>query len=89
MEHQRVDKWLWFARVARTRSAAARLVSDGHVRLNGRRIEQPAKSVGPGDVLTVSLERHVRVLRVLLPGLRREGFPQAQGLFEELAPSDG
>ena len=64
---QRLDKWLWFARVARTRSLAARLVAEGHVRLNARRIETPAKGVGPGDVLTIALERHVRVLRSWLP----------------------
>jgi len=44
---QRLDKWLWFARVAKTRSLAARLVAEGHVRLNARRIETPAKAVGP------------------------------------------
>ena len=84
MDRQRLDKWLWFARVARTRSAAARLVSDGHVRLNGVRIEVPAKAVGPGDVLTVALERQVRVLRIVATGLRREGFAEAQHLFEEI-----
>ena len=42
---QRLDKWLWFARVAKTRSLAARLIAEGHVRLNARRIETPAKPV--------------------------------------------
>jgi ribosome-associated heat shock protein Hsp15 len=81
---QRLDKWLWFARVARTRSLAARLVAEGHVRLNARRIETPAKGVVPGDVLTIALERHVRVLRVVAPGARRGGFTEASLLFEEL-----
>ena len=84
MERQRVDKWLWFARVARTRGAAARLVSDGHVRLNGQRIDGPDKGVGPGDVLTIALERQVRVLRVVATGLRRESFPKAKHLFEDV-----
>ena len=87
MERQRIDKWLWFARVVRTRSAAARLVSDGHVRLNGQRVEGPAKGVGPGDVLTIALERQVRVVRVVATGLRREGFPQARQLFEDVDAS--
>ena len=47
---QRLDKWLWFARFAKTRSMAAKLVAEGHVRLNGHRVETPAKPVGPGDV---------------------------------------
>jgi ribosome-associated heat shock protein Hsp15 len=82
---QRLDKWLWFARVAKTRSLAARLVAGGHVRLNARRIETPAKDVGPGDVLTIALERRVRILKVVAAGARRGGFSEAAGLFEELS----
>ena len=81
---QRLDKWLWFARVAKTRSLASRLVAEGRVRLNARRIETPAKGIGPGDVLTVALERRVRVLKVVAPGARRGGFSEASLLFEEL-----
>ncbi|HEY8030811.1 MAG TPA: RNA-binding S4 domain-containing protein [Methylocella sp.] len=81
---QRLDKWLWFARVTRTRSLAARLVTGGHVRLNARRIETPAKGVGPGDVLTIALERRVRVLKVVAPGKSRRSFTEASNLFEEL-----
>ncbi|WOJ88593.1 RNA-binding S4 domain-containing protein [Methylocapsa polymorpha] len=83
-ERQRLDKWLWFARVVKTRSLAARLVAEGYVRLNARRIETPAKSVGPGDVLTIALERQVRILKILAPGTRRGGFSEAKLLFEEL-----
>jgi ribosome-associated heat shock protein Hsp15 len=86
---QRLDKWLWFARVAKTRSLAARLVVEGHVRLNARRIETPAKAIGPGDVLTIALERNVRVLKVVSPGTRRGGFPEAALLFEDLSPGQG
>src|ERR1039458_9208131 len=64
VERQRLDKWLWFARVVRTRTLAGRLVGDGHVRVNAQRIETPAKPVRPGDVLTIALERRVRVLRI-------------------------
>ncbi len=84
VDRQRLDKWLWFARVVKTRSLAAKLVTDGHVRLNGSRIEASAHPVSPGDVLTIALERQVRVLRVLAPGLRRESYPEAKRLFEEL-----
>ena len=82
---QRLDKWLWFARVAKARGVAARLVAEGHVRLNARRIETPAKAVGAGDVLTIALERQVRVLKVVAPGARRGGFSEASLLFEELS----
>jgi ribosome-associated heat shock protein Hsp15 len=84
VDRQRLDKWLWFARVVKTRTLAARLVTDGHIRLNGRRIETPAYPVAAGDVLTIALERQVRILRVVAPGQRRESFPEAKLLFDEL-----
>lgn len=89
VDRQRLDKWLWFARVVKTRTLAARLVTDGYVRLNGHRIETPAHPVGAGDVLTIALERQVRVLRVVAPGARREAYPEAKLLFDELtSPSE-
>jgi ribosome-associated heat shock protein Hsp15 len=87
-ERQRLDKWLWFARVVRTRTLAARLVGDGHVRVNTLRIETPAKPVGPGDVLTIALERHVRVLRIVAIAPRRGGAEAAKLLFEELTTAN-
>lgn len=84
-ETQRLDKWLWFARVAASRTRASKLIASGHVRLNARRIDSPAKAVCVGDVLTIALEREVRVLKVLDPGRRRGGFPEACLLFEDLS----
>ncbi len=86
-ERQRLDKWLWFARVVRTRTLATRLVDDGHVRVNTQRVETPAKPVGPGDVLTIALERQVRVLRIVAIAPRRGGAEDAKRLFEELTPA--
>ncbi len=81
---QRIDKWLCFARVVKTRSLAARLVEDGFVRINGLRSVSPAKAVLVGDVLTIALERRVRVLRVVGTGERRGPFKEASLLFEEI-----
>jgi ribosome-associated heat shock protein Hsp15 len=86
-ERQRLDKWLWFARVARTRSLAARLVAEGHVRLNARRIDTPAKGVVRGDVVTIALDRDVRVLKVMGQGTRRGPYCEAKLLFEDLSES--
>lgn len=86
---QRLDKWLWFARVVKTRSAAAKLICQGHVRVNSRRIATPAKPVSPGDVLTIALERQVRVLKILATGLRRGPAVQARRLFEDLSSGLG
>ena len=86
MDRQRIDKWLWHARVVRTRSAAAALASAGHVRLNGRRIEAASRPVRLGDVVTVALDRCVRVLRVAGLAERRGSAEIAQALWEDLAP---
>jgi ribosome-associated heat shock protein Hsp15 len=83
---QRLDKYLWFARMARTRAAAAQLVTGGHVRLNGRKVDQPSKFLAPGDVLTISLARDVRVMRVRAFAQRRGPYEEARLLYEDLAP---
>jgi ribosome-associated heat shock protein Hsp15 len=83
-DRQRIDKWLWHARMARTRTAAADLVSAGHVRINGQRVVQPAKAVRIGDVLTIALERDVRLLKVLGMAERRGPFETARQLYEDL-----
>jgi ribosome-associated heat shock protein Hsp15 len=82
----RLDKWLWHARVVKTRTLAAKLVEAGHVRLNGTRTDQPSKAVKAGDVLTIALERTVRVLRVVDLGERRGPASEAQQLFDDLSP---
>lgn len=81
---QRLDKYLWFARMARTRVLAASLVSAGHVRVNGRKVDQPSRAIGPGDVLTISLQRDVRVLRVIALAERRGPYEDARRLYEDL-----
>jgi ribosome-associated heat shock protein Hsp15 len=83
---QRVDKWLFFARVVKSRSLATKLVQAGRVRVNREKIEQAAYPVKPGDVLTVSLDRRVLVYRVVAPGSRRGPAEEARSLYENLGP---
>lgn len=81
---QRLDKWLWFARFARTRPAAVRLIEDGHVRVEGRRIENPAHGLKCGDVLTLALPHATVVVRVLSFAERRGSFEVARLLYARL-----
>jgi ribosome-associated heat shock protein Hsp15 len=83
---QRIDKWLWFARLARTRTAAQRLVAAGRVRVNGDKTGSASRMVKIGDVLTVGLESGVRVLRIAAAGIRRGPAPEARLLYEDLSP---
>jgi ribosome-associated heat shock protein Hsp15 len=80
----RIDKWLWHARITKTRSLAARLVETGKVRVNHRKLVKPAQEVGAGDVVTVAVHDAIRVLKVTAPGTRRGPAPEARRLFEEI-----
>lgn len=83
-KRQRLDKYLWFARVVKTRTLATKLVASGQVRINSERMANPAKQIGAGDVLTIALDRTVRVLRVTGIGERRGPYEEARLLFDEL-----
>ncbi|KAB2665731.1 RNA-binding S4 domain-containing protein [Brucella tritici] len=83
---QRIDKWLFFARVVKSRSLAAKLAVGGKVRLNRDKIEQAAHQVKVGDVLTITLDRRILVYKIVAPGERRGPAPEAQLLYEDLSP---
>ena len=83
-ERQRIDRWLWHARVVRTRSSAASLAAAGHVRINGARIRAPGRGVKCGDVITVALDHGVRVLKICGFAPRRGDAEGARLLYEEL-----
>lgn len=84
VEPQRLDKWLWFARVAKTRTTAARLVAEGKIRINKVRVVKPSHAVKLGDVVTASVGPRTRVLRIVATAERRGPAAQAALLFEEL-----
>lgn len=83
---RRIDKWLWFARLAKTRTAAQALAVSGRVRVNRERNESASRPLKVGDVLTVALESGVKVLKVEALGERRGPAPEARLLYEDLTP---
>ena len=87
-DRQRLDKWLWFARFAKTRTLAAKLIASGFVRVNGQRAESAAKAVAVGDVITVAVARTTAVVRVEGLGERRGPAPEARQLYAELGRDD-
>jgi ribosome-associated heat shock protein Hsp15 len=84
LDRIRLDKWLWFARVVKTRVLAKELVVGKHVRVNGQRTDNPAKMVRRGDVLTIALPSRARVLKVIDTAERRGPASEAVLLYEEL-----
>lgn len=83
----RLDKWLWHARIFKTRSLATRQVLGGLMRVNGAKTSKPAQAVGPDDTLTFALGGRVRVLRIVASGARRGPAPEAQALYCDLSPA--
>jgi ribosome-associated heat shock protein Hsp15 len=72
--------------VVRTRTSAATLVDDGHVRLNGERVSANSHLVKSGDVITIALDRSVRIMKVTGFAARRGDAEAARVLFEDLTP---
>jgi ribosome-associated heat shock protein Hsp15 len=86
VDRVRLDKWLWAARFAKTRSAATDLVLAGHVKVGGERVK-PAREVGPGDRLEIlrGTVRHVVVVTGVAE--RRGSAKVAATLYEETPES--
>ncbi len=84
----RVDKWLWQARFFKTRGLSAKVVTGGHMRVNGTKIAKASHNVAEGDVLTFPQARHIRVIKVLAMGSRRGPAQEAQTLYEDMTPKE-
>ncbi len=82
----RLDKWLWFARFAKTRSLAAKLCAAGHVRIGGASALKPHHPVRVGDALIVQQGRVLRRITVLALGERRGPPAEARLLYHEAEP---
>ncbi|MCL2715293.1 MAG: S4 domain-containing protein [Alphaproteobacteria bacterium] len=84
MGSERLDKWLWHARVVKARSSMAHLIRQGHVRLNGTRVTSPGHVVRVGDVVTVVSGQWLRVLRVVGFATQRGNAVAAREIYQEL-----
>ena len=84
---QRLDKWLYFTRLQKTRSIAQKAIESGDIKVNGDRITQPSHALKAGDVVVVSLDRRDTIVRVLRPGVRRGPYEEARLLYDDLTPA--
>ncbi|RVT42166.1 RNA-binding S4 domain-containing protein [Sphingobium algorifonticola] len=81
---QRIDKYLWFVRLASSRSQAQKLAEAGYMRLNGRRVDRAHAPVRPGDLITFPSGTQVRVVRVSALPHRRGPAVEARTCYEEI-----
>ena len=80
----RLDRFLWFARLAKTRSAAQAIAAEGRMRIDGRPVDRAHAAVRVGNVLTFICNGRVRVVRVEALPARRGPAPEAQLCYGEL-----
>jgi len=85
----RLDKYLWFVRLAPSRSSAQALCERGIVRLNGRRIDRAHAPVRIGDLITLPQGNVIRVIRIEKLPDRRGGAPEAQLCYSAITPGSG
>ena len=80
----RIDKYLYFIRLIKSRTQAQALIDEGRTRIDGRRVEKPSDTVRIGSTVALPLRGQVRVLRVLALPTRRGPAPEAQACYEEI-----
>jgi ribosome-associated heat shock protein Hsp15 len=83
-EGLRLDKFLWFARLAKTRALAQAMAGSGHIRRNGQPVARASAAIRVGDVLTFAQRGAVRVLRIEALPVRRGPPAEARGCYCEL-----
>jgi ribosome-associated heat shock protein Hsp15 len=80
----RIDRFLFFIRLVKSRTLAQGVIETGLVRINGKRVEKPSENLAVGDTIALALHDSVRVLRVLKLPTRRGPAPEARTCYEEL-----
>ena len=83
-ESLRLDKFLWFARIVKTRGQAQTMAEEGRIRIGGRRAERAHAQVRVGDVLSFAQRGAVRVLRIDALPARRGPAAEARTLYSEI-----
>lgn len=80
----RIDKLLWFLRLAKSRSIAQAMAEEGHIRVNGRRVDRSHRKIAAGDILTLVRGANVQLIEVLALPKRRGPAPEAQSCYRVL-----
>ncbi len=80
----RIDRFLVFIRLVKSRTLAQSVIEQGHVRIDGKRVEKPSDQVEAGSVMALPHRGQVRDLRVLALPARRGPATEARACYEEI-----
>lgn len=84
----RLDKALWYLRLARTRGIAQAMIAAGHIRLDGRRIDRASANVREGSLIVLPGPPRVRVLRIVSLPLRRGPPAEASACYVDMGSEE-
>ncbi len=80
----RIDRFLFLIRLVKSRTLAQGIIDEGHVRIDGKRVEKASDQVQVGSVIALPLHGQVRILRVLALPERRGPASEARACYQEL-----
>ena len=84
----RIDRFLFFIRLAKSRTLAQALIETGHVRVDGKRVTKPSENVHEGSVVALPLHGQTRVITVVSLPSRRGPAAEARSCYEEIGEAD-
>jgi ribosome-associated heat shock protein Hsp15 len=85
----RIDRFLFFIRLVKSRTLAQALIDTGHIRVDGKRVTKASEEVHAGSIVALPLQRRTRVLKVLSLPTRRGPAAEARACYEELGVDGG
>ena len=80
----RIDRFLFFIRLVKSRTIAQHVIDEGHVRIDGKRVEKSSEEVRAGSIVALPLHGQIRIIRVLLLPTRRGPASEARACYQEL-----
>ena len=82
----RLDIYLYYIRIFKSRSIATRFVLTNRLRISGQVTQKPHKLISIGDVLTITINDNIKVLKVLDIPNRRGPYSESLNFYEDITP---
>ena len=82
----RLDIYLYYIRIFKSRSIATKFVLTNRLRISGQVTQKPHKMISVGDVLTMTINNNIKILKVLDIPSRRGPYPESLNFYEDITP---
>ena len=82
----RLDLYLYYIRIFKSRSLATKFISSNRLRISGKVIQRPHKLISAGDVLTMTINDNIKILKVLDIPNRRGPYSESLNFYEDITP---